>query len=62
MDIVGGGRLGTGVKKGFLVGGLVVDDEVERREKEEREEKGEGNEKRQEEDKVRTWSLEWAAM
>lgn len=43
MDIVGGGRLGTGVKKGWLFGG--------------REPGGEG-----EEGKVRTFSVEWAAM
>ena len=27
LDIVGGGRLGTGVKKGYLVGGIQPEDE-----------------------------------
>ena len=46
MEIVGGGRLGTGVKKGFLLGGQEMrfgqDDEAEQR--------------------VRTFSVEWAVM
>ncbi|ETN41839.1 tRNA-intron endonuclease [Cyphellophora europaea CBS 101466] len=49
MDIVGGGRLGTGVKKGFLIGGheggAVLD-----------------GEEPSDEDKVRTFSIEWAVM
>lgn len=60
MEIVGGGRLGTGVKKGFLIGG---------------EERGAGAGDRaassdatgedggtQEENRVRTFSVEWAVM
>lgn len=43
MDIVGGGRLGTAVKKGFLIGGNASDDPAH-------------------EDKVRTFSIEWAVM
>ena len=47
MDIVGGGRLGTGVKKGFLIGGQDprrIEDDA-----------------RAGED-VRTFSIEWAGM
>jgi tRNA-splicing endonuclease subunit Sen34 len=47
IDIVGGGRLGTGVKKGYLLGGL---EEVE-------EDNKQGGEK-----PVRTFCFEWAAM
>jgi tRNA-splicing endonuclease subunit Sen34 len=46
IDIVGGGRLGTGVKKGYLLGGL-----------EEAEDNNKGGEK-----PVRTFCFEWAAM
>ncbi|ROW08005.1 hypothetical protein VPNG_06128 [Cytospora leucostoma] len=50
LDIVSGGRLGTGVKKGFLIGGQAPMDE----------------EKRSEEDldgdRVRAFTIEWAAM
>lgn len=48
MDLVGGGRLGTGVKKGYLIGG------VERKIKQEDEHEGVEN--------VRTFSIEWASM
>jgi tRNA-splicing endonuclease subunit Sen34 len=49
MDLVVGGRLGTGVKKGFLIGGAQkgideVDSEADRV------------------DTVRAFSLEWAGM
>lgn len=47
LDIVSGGRLGTGVKKAFLMGGAVPEDE--------RGEDGEGRE-------VRCFSVEWAGM
>lgn len=47
MDIVVGGRLGTGVKKGFLLGGAEKKAEVS---------EAEGN------DSVRTFSIEWAGM
>ena len=47
MDLVGGGRLGTGVKKGYLIGGL------EKKEQEDEDESGEV---------VRTFTIEWAAM
>jgi tRNA-splicing endonuclease subunit Sen34 len=56
MEIVGGGRLGTGVKKGFLVGGEVVGDE--KVEEGEDGKDGEGTEK----GGVRCFSVEWAAM
>ena len=47
MDLVGGGRLGTVVKKGYLIGGLQtkkqeVKDEVQ--------------------EAVRTFTIEWAGM
>jgi tRNA-splicing endonuclease subunit Sen34 len=48
MDIVGGGRLGTGVKKGYLIGG------IENKNKEVVNEEGAEN--------VRTFSIEWASM
>ncbi len=47
MDIVGGGRLGTGVKKGFLMGGV---------------EKGMVEEGPEEKEKVRTFCIEWGGM
>ncbi|KAI9928358.1 hypothetical protein ASPWEDRAFT_38813 [Aspergillus wentii DTO 134E9] len=47
MNIIVGGRLGTGVKKGFLIGGA---------EKEAEESEAKGN------DSVRTFSVEWAGM
>ncbi|KAH8425460.1 tRNA splicing endonuclease subunit SEN34 [Aspergillus melleus] len=46
MDLVAGGRLGTGVKKGFLIGGAEKKD----------------NALDGESDNVRTFSLEWAGM
>ena len=56
MEIVGGGRLGTGVKKGFLIGG------------EESARLGQGQGERDDSEKggsggrVRMWSIEWAGM
>jgi tRNA-splicing endonuclease subunit Sen34 len=47
MDLVGGGRLGTGVKKGYMIGGL---------EKKEDQDTHGGSEN------VRTFSIEWAGM
>lgn len=48
IDLVAGGRLGTGVKKGYMIGGL---------ERKEHDEEGVvGNEN------VRTFSIEWAGM
>lgn len=47
MDIVAGGRLGTGVKKGFLLGGAERKAEVS---------EADGN------DSVRMFSIEWAGM
>ncbi|KAF2143725.1 uncharacterized protein K452DRAFT_317175 [Aplosporella prunicola CBS 121167] len=46
MRLVGGGRLGTGVKKGFLIGGKVEGDD------------GEG----ENEGEVRAFSIEWSGM
>jgi len=51
LDLVGGGRLGTGVKKGYLLGGSVLDKG-----------KNEGKKTKDGEDAVRTFCLEWAGM
>lgn len=48
LDLVGGGRLGTGVKKGWLVGGF-----------EEKDGKNDGGEQ---EGRVRTFCFEWGGM
>lgn len=50
LDLVSGGRLGTGVKKGFLIGGQGPPEEAP------------GNPQDAGEDRVRTFTLEWAAM
>lgn len=51
MDIVGGGRLGTGVKKGFLVGGLAETGANETADSAGRDADG-----------VRTFCIEWGGM
>ncbi|MCJ1335436.1 tRNA-splicing endonuclease subunit [Bachmanniomyces sp. S44760] len=54
LDLVGGGRLGTGVKKGWLIGGNEeVDSEDLRRDAEEDDTKS---------NRVRTFCIEWAGM
>lgn len=61
MEIVGGGRLGTGVKKGFLVGG----EEPESSERDGQKGKGAGVGEKSDgvgEKKTRTFSIEWAVM
>lgn len=50
LDLVSGGRLGTGVKKGFLIGGQAPPEEAA------------GNPQDAGDDRVRTFTLEWAAM
>lgn len=50
LDLVSGGRLGTGVKKGFLIGGQASPEGTA------------GNPQDAGEDRVRTFTLEWAAM
>ncbi|RMZ89677.1 hypothetical protein DV736_g3088, partial [Chaetothyriales sp. CBS 134916] len=64
MDLVGGGRLGTGVKKGFLIGSVEPPppsgppsplDEVRGKEEE-------GTEESAKAAKVRTFTVEWAVM
>ena len=51
MDIVGGGRLGTGVKKSFLIGGRPpTGDETD------------ANSSGDDDSQTRTWSIEWAGM
>lgn len=47
LDIVGGGRLGTGVKKGWMIGGKKEED---------------GKEEEGEEGNVRVFCVEWAGM
>jgi tRNA-splicing endonuclease subunit Sen34 len=51
LDMVAGGRLGTGVKKGFLIGGLRPGVEV----------KG-GREEKRVGDEVKTFCIEWGGM
>ena len=59
LDLVGGGRLGTGVKKGWLIGGM-----------EEKVPEGEGGEGSgggakkggDDEARVRTFCIEWGGM
>jgi tRNA-splicing endonuclease subunit Sen34 len=51
LDLVGGGRLGTGVKKGYLIGGEDPSQSSKGKEKE-GEEKG----------SIRAFSIEWAGM
>ena len=48
LDLIGGGRLGTGVKKGWLIGGV--------------EQKNSDEEESQVEGKVRTFCVEWGGM
>lgn len=50
LDLVSGGRLGTGVKKGFLIGGQAPPDSSR------------GAEDDSSVDRVRAFTLEWAAM
>ncbi|KAI9789832.1 MAG: tRNA-splicing endonuclease subunit [Peltula sp. TS41687] len=52
LDIIGGGRLGTGVKKGFLIGGVEKNDEGDDMEG------GSGKK----EERVRTFCIEWGGM
>lgn len=59
LDLVGGGRLGTGVKKGWLIGGSERD--------EDKNYAAEGREKNTDsdcngKDKVRTFCIEWGGM
>ena len=59
LDLVGGGRLGTGVKKSFVLGGLEAGD------MEKVKEGGKGGERKGNdggERKVRAFSIEWAGM
>ncbi|KAG8166383.1 hypothetical protein KVR01_002072 [Diaporthe batatas] len=50
LDLVSGGRLGTGVKKGFLIGGQAPLEETAE------------DSRNASADRVRTFTLEWAAM
>lgn len=52
LDLVAGGRLGTGVKKGFLIGGEAPPAQTS----------SHGEDDRPGEDNVRAFTIEWAAM
>ncbi|KAI0147894.1 SEN34 subunit of tRNA-splicing endonuclease [Hypoxylon sp. NC0597] len=58
LDLVAGGRLGTNVKKGYLVGGAVADAS----ETSQREEDGKGDGTNPNAPKARAFTIEWAAM
>ncbi|MCJ1455151.1 tRNA-splicing endonuclease subunit [Mycoblastus sanguinarius] len=60
LDLLGGGRLGTGVKKGWLIGG--IEEESELPEDEELYSKGRFERIDDDEAKVRTFCLEWGGM
>ncbi len=71
LDLVAGGRLGTGVKKGFLVGGAVVRPPGEEEEYDDDDDDDDGNgvdgggpgrRRRQERQHVRAFCIEWAGM
>ena len=66
-DLVGGGRLGTGVKKGWMIGGPVQESGEGSGGREERGEGGGGRIKGKEKkedgvDEVRTFCIEWGGM
>ncbi|KAL9109887.1 MAG: hypothetical protein Q9187_008114 [Circinaria calcarea] len=58
LDIIGGGRLGTGVKKGWLVGGMEGGSEEAQSERANAEDSREDKGKR----RVRTFCIEWGGM
>ncbi|OTA64726.1 SEN34 subunit of tRNA-splicing endonuclease [Hypoxylon sp. EC38] len=58
LDLVAGGRLGTNVKKGYLVGGAVADASGIPQ----REEDGKGDGANPNAPKARAFTIEWAAM
>ncbi|RYO82987.1 hypothetical protein DL766_007039 [Monosporascus sp. MC13-8B] len=58
LDLVAGGRLGTNVKKGFLVGGVVLPED----EDEDEDENGGGGVKSGHLPDVRAFCIEWAGM
>lgn len=58
LDLVGGGRLGTGVKKGWLIGG--VDEEARTREIQS--DAGESKHVHPRNSNVRTFCIEWGGM
>ncbi|KAI4214971.1 MAG: hypothetical protein LQ351_002687 [Letrouitia transgressa] len=59
LDLVGGGRLGTGVKKGWLIGGVEKDKAESNKRNEDIEQEEERINANQ---KVRTFCLEWGGM
>jgi len=52
LAVVGGGRLGTGVKKGYLIGGMKEEDALD----------SQGEETSQQMREVRTFCIEWGGM
>ncbi|KAL9610733.1 MAG: hypothetical protein Q9167_004596 [Letrouitia subvulpina] len=59
LDLVGGGRLGTGVKKGWLIGGV---EKIKAESNEKNEGIKQGEEQINADPKVRTFCLEWGGM
>ncbi|KAI1805923.1 SEN34 subunit of tRNA-splicing endonuclease [Daldinia bambusicola] len=59
LDIVAGGRLGTNVKKGYLIGGAVVGDDDGDANKDQKED---GMDKNPNAPRARAFCIEWAAM
>ncbi|KAI4165496.1 MAG: hypothetical protein LQ342_000906 [Letrouitia transgressa] len=59
LDLVGGGRLGTGVKKGWLIGGVEKNKAESNKRDEDIEQEGDQTNADQ---KVRTFCLEWGGM
>ncbi|KAI0846749.1 SEN34 subunit of tRNA-splicing endonuclease [Daldinia vernicosa] len=57
LDLVAGGRLGTNVKKGYLIGGAVVGDGTDKNRK-----KKEGIDENPNAPRARAFCIEWAAM
>ncbi|KAI2781700.1 SEN34 subunit of tRNA-splicing endonuclease [Daldinia loculata] len=57
LDLVAGGRLGTNVKKGYLIGGAVVGDDTD-----EHQTKREGIDENPKAPRARAFCIEWAAM
>ncbi|XXG94822.1 Elongator subunit elp4 [Hypoxylon texense] len=64
LDLVAGGRLGTNVKKGYLIGGAVADDQGKVRDaaSTQQEENGAQKSSNPHAPKARAFCIEWAAM
>ncbi|KAL8961286.1 MAG: hypothetical protein Q9193_002142 [Seirophora villosa] len=62
LDIIGGGRLGTGVKKGWLIGGVEKGRLSEDTEHEPHHEHTESGDHKARDENVRTFCIEWGGM